>query len=281
MKMDKIKAIQLFSCLYAFLLTLILVILFISAGAGFGILNSKSIIRNMNESNYYSMVYEELYAKTSQELEAAGFPKTLMKNVITQERVYISSKNYAEATLNSENTEIKTDRITQDLTNKLEQYRKAKGIILTAEQEVEVTKLVGLVEKDYVAAINLPLLQSIVECRANYLSSMMYLLPILILLVIVLCYFLLRMYHYLHRGLRFIAYAVISASSLILAMAGYLMITKAYEDVMAEPEYYQSFIRMYLRWDINVFLYIGGLGMILALVLISFISYLKNRMKNN
>jgi hypothetical protein len=281
MKIGKMKTVQLISCLYAFILTLIFVVLFICAGIGFGVLSDRSISRNINESNYYNKVYEELYAKATQEMEEVGFPQSVLKEVITLERVYISSKNYLEDTLNSEDAVIKTDRLKEELKHNLDQYLKAKGVARSDELNLEVDKLVYRMEKDYKAAINLPLLPSIMEYRTKFLSTMLYVIPILILLAGAFSYFLLKMYHYIHRGLRFIAYAMISASGLVLGMSGYLMITKAYEDVMAEPEYYQSFLRMYLRWDIIVFLYIGGLGLILALVLISFISYLKNRMKNN
>lgn len=281
MKISKMKTIKLISCLYAFILTLIFVVLFICAGVGFGVLNGRSISRNINESNYYNKVYEELYAKATQEMEEVGFPQSVLKEVITLERVYISSKNYLEAILNSEDAVINTERLMEELRQNLDQYLKAKGVARTKELNSEVDKLIYIIEEDYKATINLPLLSSIMEYRTNFLSTMRYVIPILILLAGAFSFFLLRMYHYIHRGLRFIAYAVISASNLILAMAGYLMITETYENVMAEPEYYQSFLRMYLRWDITVFLYVGGLGLILALVLISFISYLKNRMKNN
>ncbi len=281
MKISKRKAIQLISCLYAFILTLIFVVLFICAGVGFGVLSCRSIRRNINESNYYNKVYEELYAKAASEIEEVGLPQAVLKEVITLERVYISSKNYLEATLNSEEAVIKTDRINEELKQNLDQYLKAKSVVRSDEINKEIDHLVAMIEEDYKDAIKLPLISSIMEYRTKFLSAMIYLIPLLILLAGAFCYFLLKMHHYIHRGLRFIAYAVISASGLIIAMAGYLMITRAYNEVMTEPEYYQSFLRMYLRWDITVFLYIGALGLILALVLVSFISYLKNRLKNN
>lgn len=281
MKIGKIKMIQLISCLYAFILTLLFVVLFFCVGIGFGVLSSRSISRNINESNYYNKVYEELYAKASREMDEVGFPQDVLKEVITFERVYISSKNYLEATLNSEPVVINTDRLREELKQNLDQYLKAKGVVRSDKINSEIDHLITIVEEDYKAAIRLPLLPSIMEYRTIFLSAMMYVIPILVLLVGVFCYFLLKRHHYIHRGLRFIAYAVIAASSLILVLAGYLMMTRAYKAVTAEPEYYQNFVRMHLRWDITVLLYIGGLGLILALVLISLISYLKNRMKNN
>lgn len=281
MKISKTKAIGLLSCLYAFFLTLIFVVLFLCTGVGFGVFNSRSIIRNMNESKYYDEVYRELYAKTSQDIEAAGFPQTVLEDVITLERVYITGKNYASATLNSEDYIVSTDRLKETLEQKLNQYLKSKGVLSTTDLKAEIDQLVINVEQDYKDAVSLPFLNSVMEYRTNFLSTIRILIPILIVLAVALCVLLLRMYRYAHRGIRFIAYAMISASVLMSVIAGYLTVSKPYNKVILEPDYYQNFIRIYLRWDITVLVYVSGMGIILSMILISLVSYLKNRMKNN
>lgn len=281
MKIGKMKSIELLSCVYAFLLTLIFTTLFVCAGTGFGVFNNRGIIRNLNESNYYNKVYQELQDRTSREIEAAGFPSTILEDSITQDRVYITGKNYQEAMLSTGETYIKTDKLKETLDLRLQQYLKAKGIKATEELANQLNVLTESIVQDYTNAIELPLLTSIMKYRTNFLSTLLLLVPILIVLAAILCFFLARMHRYVHRGLRYIAYAMLSASIIISAMAGYLMLTKPYQGIAAQPEYYRNFLQIYLRWNITVFAYVGGMGMILAWVLMSLISYLKNRMRNN
>jgi hypothetical protein len=280
MKISKSRGTQLISCLYAFLLTLIFVVLFLCTGVGVGVFNGRSIHRNMNESKYYEEVYRGLYTKTSQDIEAAGLPLAVLEDVITQERVYITGQNYVMATLNSEDYIVSTDRLKETLERNLNQYLRAKGAISTTELESELAQLVNSVAQDYQDAIRLPLLDYVVEYRTYFLSTIRILGPILIVLAAALCVLLLRMYRYAHRGLRFIAYAMISASVLMSVMAGYLMASRPYNKIILEPEYYQDFIRTYLRWNITVLVYISGMGIILSMLLISLVSFMRNRMKN-
>lgn len=281
MKIGKTKSIELLSCVYAFLLTLIFTALFVCAGLGFGVFNDRGIISNLNVSNYYNKVYQKLQERTSRDIEAAGFPQAVLEDSITLERVYITGKNYQEAILSDGEASVKTDKLRQTLDQNLRQYLKAKGVKVTDELTKKLDGLTETIVQDYTDAIELPLLQSIMEYRTNYLSTILYLVPILIVLDGILCFFLLRLYRYIHRGIRYIAYAMLSASLLISLSSGYLMITKPYLSITAQPEYYQNFLQTYLRWNITVFIYVGGMGMILAWVLMSLISYLKNRMKNN
>lgn len=280
MKMNKTVAKKLISFIYAFLLTLMLVGLFTGLGIGMGILNNRSILHNLDVSNYYNKVYDVLYDRASLDVEEAGFPAAVLEEAITLERVYITGRSYHAAILNAEETTLKTDKLKEVLEDKLRQYLRAKGAEpdkLTASLE----QLLHTIEQDYVDAINIPLLAAIAEYRANYLKALLYLVPLILIITVLLCYLLLRMYRnrYIHRGVRYITYATMSASILISAMAGYLLLTRPYKGILTQPEYYQSFLNEYLHHSIVIFIYVGGMGLILSLVLLSVVSYLKNRMK--
>lgn len=280
MKMNKTVAMQLISFIYAFLLTLILVGLFTALGIGFGVLNNRSILHDLDESNYYNKVYTALYDRASRDIEEAGFPPSVLEEAITLDRVYITGRSYHAAVLNAETASLKTDKLKAVLEDNLRQYLKAKG----AEPDkltAGLKQLLQTIEQDYMDAINLPVLTTIAEYRVKYLKAVLYLVPLMILMAALLCYLLLRMYRnrYIHRGVRYITYAMMSASVLISAMAGYLLLTRPYNGILIQPEYYQSFLNEYLHGSIAIFIYIGGMGLLLSFVLLSVVSYLKNRMK--
>ncbi len=281
MKMNKTVAMRLISFIYAFLLTLILVGLFTGLGIGFGVLNNRSVLHYLDECNYYNKVYEVLYDRASQDIEEAGFPTSVLEEAITLERVYITGRSYHAAVLNGEEAaSLKTDKLKDALEDNLKQYLKAKGA-KPDKLTTELEQLIHTIEQDYIDAINLPALAMIAEYRANYLKVVLYLMPLMILMAASLCYLLLRMYRnrYIHRGVRYITYAMMSASILISAMAGYLLLTRPYDGILTQPDYYQSFLNEYLHGSIAIFIYIGGMGLLFSLVLMSLVSYLKNRMK--
>lgn len=279
MKMNKTVVIQLISCIYAFLLTLILVGLFIGSGIGLGLLNNRSVLHSLDESKYYNKIYEVLYNRASRDIEEAGFPPSVLEEAITLERVYITGRSYYDAILNTKAALLKTDRLKKALEDNLRQYLKAKGAE-PDKLDTSLEQLIHTIEQDYIDAIKLPVLAIIAEYRTNYLKVLLYLVPLMLLLAILICYLLLRMYRnrYIHRGVRYITYAMISSSILVAAMAGYLLLTKPYNGILTQPEYYQSFMNSYLHGSITIFIYIGGMGLILSLALLSVGSCLKNRM---
>ena len=280
MKMDKAKGIWLTSCIYGFLLTLIFVVLFICAGVGFGAFNSRSISRSIYGSEYYNKVYLELMDKAGIDLEYTGLPRTVLEDVITREKVYIAGKNYMEAALRGETPEVNAGRLKEELTDKINQYFKAKGMTGTLNFDSDVEQVVNVIHQKYIDAISLPFLEDFVSFRQGFFSVITFLVPLLIVLAGVLSYFLLRMHRYLHRGLRFIAYAVISATALMFVGMWFLRMRGSYADAVTGPGYYHNFVTVYQKWSAIVFGYIGGIGVIISLILISFISFLKNRLKS-
>lgn len=276
MKPDKTKLQMITSCIFAFLLTLLFVVLYICVGLGFGVFNNRAILGKINESNYYNKVTDMLNENAEVLVTEAGFPDTVLKDVITLERVYIAGQNYMEAVLGKEDFEINSDKIRDKLTDNIYQYLLDEQIELTQDLDAGINGLVTAVETDYKEGLELQFVSSVTEYRSNFLWDMKFIIPILIVLIGILCYFLIRMHKYIHRGVRYIVYALMSSSILTFLMAGYLLIIKWYDRVNASPDYYRDFLTAYLRWDITVFLYIGGIGVTVAIALTSFISFLKN-----
>ncbi len=281
MKPHNAKLQIIISCVFTFILTLLLVILYLCVGFNFGVFNSKTVSRELNESNYYDEVYQEIYGSVQTLVTEAGFPTSVMEEVITFERVYIAGQNYMKAVLSGSEFEIKTDKIRDELTDNIYQYLLEEDLQLTQDLDVGIEILVSAVAEDYTEGQQLQFLHDFVEYRDNFLSTIWVLLPILIVLIGFLCYFLIRMQIYIHRGVRYIVYAISSSSLLTVFAAGYLLITEQYAKITIVPDYYKDFIAAYLRWDITVFIYISGIAFTAAIALISLISFLKNGIVDN
>jgi hypothetical protein len=281
MKSNKSKIQVLVSCIFAFLLTLAFTALFICIGLGFGGFNSRTLLSQINESNYYNKVYDNLNNNAAALVTEAGFPDTVLTDVITLERVYIAGQNYIDATLDGTEYKITTEKIRDRLTDNIYQYLLDEGIVLTEELDAGIGNLATRLENDYRDGLQLQFVISFTEYRSKFLSMMKYMMPILIVIIGILCYFLIRIHRYAHRGVRYIVYALMSSSLLLILLAGYLLAGNQYTRMNASPDYYKDFLTAYLRWDITVFLYIGGMGVTVAIALISLISFLKNRIMDN
>ena len=245
----------------------------------FGFFNNRSILNNLNKSDYYNDVYKEMNARQIEVMQSIGLPSSVLEETVSLEKVYIAGKKYAQTTLTGGTAKVETDQLEIQLKENITGYLKGEKITWSNNVDQGIQEIVTAVVKDYKDGIQLTFLGDIMAYRTNYLSLIAVLLPILFAIIAILCYFLIRMHKYLHQGIRYIAYAMISSSILVVTAALYMMYGKQYDMVTVEPYYYQQFIRDYVKWGIKVFLYIGGIGITISLILVSLISYLKNWIK--
>jgi len=280
MKLNKLVIQRLISSLFAFLLTLLLVIFYVFVGLGLGTFNGKSIDRAIDESNYYNSVFDELRLDTEKLVTEVGLPTSVLTDAITLERVYISGRNYIETALVGGEEQIKLDKLHNQLTDNISQYLLTEKLTASKELEQGISKVITTIETEYSSAIRLQMIHDVVDYKSQYFKLLKVFLPIIVALITILCYFLIRMQHYKHRGVRYITYALLASSLLILLTTLYLLLTKQYEVIKVTPDYYQHFISAYLRWDMMIFLYLAGIGLTISIALISFINYLKSKTTN-
>ncbi|MHB8130880.1 MAG: hypothetical protein ACYDEX_18015 [Mobilitalea sp.] len=281
MKLNKSKMKVFMSCMFAFLLTLLFVTLYVCFGFGLGVFNNRSIISNINESKYYSNVCDELNKKAEKSISKAGLPSTVLKDVITLERVYVGGDNYIQNSLKGKEPQIKTEKLMEALSANIDHYLQQEEINQTSELKAGIEELISAIELEYKSGIQLQFVNYITEYKIKYINLMKVIVPMLIVLIGILCFFLIRMHQYKHRGIRYITYALISSSWIIIIAAAYLLMVKSYTKVMLTPDYYHDFLAAYFKWDIIVFIYMGGIGLTIAMALISLIGFLKRRANND
>jgi hypothetical protein len=270
----KMKAISL---LFTFLLTMLLIVLFICLDLYFGIFHDKSILRKVNESNYYNEVYKVLNSDAEKLVTEAGLPASVMKDVISLERVYINGKLYTEAALQGRTADISTTKLREKLIENINSYLAGADIFQEQELVVGVDELVTDVEQMYLQGIRMEYIHYLAEYRLKFLSALRWVIPLILLLGCVICYFLINMHPYRHRGIRQIDYALNASSILVIVTAVVLLNTGKYMRSEVTPEYYRNFIDLSLQWNFQVLLYLGCIGVALSLVLITLIGFMKNR----
>ena len=277
MKYMRRKLQIILSSMFAFSLTIAILILVICTGLGLGLFNRSNIRKSIDQSNYFSEVHKELNQKTEDILGKAGFPQTILKEVISLERVYVAGMNVMEASLDKTGSKIQTDKLVVDMKQKLEGYLLAEGIQPSEKLDLSTHAVIMAVESEYKNGVHLRFVDYLMEFQSDYVHVLIILLPCLILCIGILCFFLLRMNHCRYRGMRYIVYALIASSLLTIMIAICLLVKRPYEKIEIGPEYYNYFLASYFRRAVIVFAYIGGFGILLSVVLLSFISDMKNR----
>ncbi len=269
---------RLFICsTFSFILTLLILILYLCLGFSFGVFNNQSVIKNLNKSNYYSEVYNQLDKDAKELISKAGFPVTVLEDVITFERVYVGGRNYVANTLSGNDADINTMNLREDLTHNIDTYLSEQGIRRTDEQNDGIDELISELEENYVSSIELEFINYYRDYKVKFINLIRIMLPILLLIIGGLCLCIFKLNRYKHRSLRYINYSFIASSLMVILFATYLLISKQYAKIDALPDFYNKFITLYLKWDIMVFLYMGGIGTIISITLITFTYYLRRQ----
>jgi uncharacterized membrane protein len=74
---------------------------------------------------------------------------------------------------------------------------------------------------------------------------------------------------------------MLASSIMTILTSAFLLLTRQYEKVDPSPDYYREFLMVYLNWDIKVFLFLGGIGILISIILINLVGFMKNRIHNN
>lgn len=280
MKLKHINSKEWLGLLFAFLLTLFFVIVYILFGLGMGIFNSRSITKSVNDSDYFGKVYADVNQRTGELLSQAGLPEKILSDVITQGRVHADGINYIEAAIRKEQPQQKLHMLHGDITEAIREYILQEGSI-QSQLSGEIAAVADAVEDEYRSRVQLTFVEYLMGYKEDYSCIVMIIAPTLILLIGILCYLLIRLHRYGYRGMRYIAYSLLASSILTMAGAFYFISTRIYDKIKISPEYYQQFILGYVKMSITVFAYTGMMGLFLAMAWIALIAHMRNRILNN
>lgn len=280
MKLDKARLTQYTSSTFAALLTILFTLLFLGVSGYIGLFHNRGITAAMNKSGYYQGLYQDITDNTAAVAAEAGLPDSVLTDVITLKRVYINGINSTEALLRGEEAVIQTDSLSEKLKANINQYITSQGKAVTEDTERLSVAFIDQVKQVYEDRLQLKFMSDLYQLRRSYRDRSMLLLPILVVLISVLCFFIIRTQRHFYWGIRYITCSMIAASLLILLTGAVLSLIRPFSSLELSPEYYKSFIEAAGDGMIKVLLLLaqGGLTISLALILVT--GYLKSRASN-
>lgn len=276
MKQTKSKLRKWISILFGFLLTLLFVILFLCTVGYTGVFNSRGIFGSMNKSDYFSKLHKVILDNSERIVTEAGLPESVLTDVITLQRVYINGNYYVENVLNGEVSQIKSANIEKELKSNINEYIIRKGITLSEDKTAKIESVSDAVVKEYTGRISLSYFGDLYQLKQRYNKIMIILIPVILVMIAAICFFLIKMHRYIHKGIRFITYGLMASSLLTIVGSLGLLIGKPYYSLTIPTDYYRDFVYACLQWDMKVLLFTGGLGLTISVALIALTGYLKN-----
>lgn|GEM_PF-2586090 len=277
MRSTRLKLRKITSFIFSFLLTLLIYIFLVNLGLCYGLFSDNCVISTLNETNYYDKVYEELHFKVKELLDGCNMPLDLFDDVINQRRLYMASNTYISKSLQKETPQINTDRLIAELHEKLDRYYAELGIEQTEDILAKTQGLITEVEKEYNKRVRFPVVDIIMKIRREYAGLLLYIYPLVLILAAVIIVCLLKLYRRKHRSMRYINYAMLAASLLLIASCAGLILNKAYEWFNFMPGYYRDFLVVYCRLNIQACLYTGVLSLLISAVFVAFTAYMRNQ----
>lgn len=267
---------RILSAFYALLLTIIIIVFNIIIGLGVGIYSRKNITKCINKSEYYQKIYEDIKSTVENILAQDGFPANLLDDVITLDKVYISGIDYVENVLGSKTTN-QYDGIRDEVVKKIGDYIREERINETDELSEKIQNISTAINDEFSGKIKLKVLEYLMEFKSQYYRTLVIMVPCMLIMILVICYLLVRMQRYKHRGVRYISYALFASSILTIFIALYLLLFEDYSNVAVNPDYYNRLISEYLQMNIKPMMYIGLLGIAAAFVTVKLVGVMKRR----
>ena len=239
-------------------------LLMLALGLYFGVYNNSSIQRQMMESDYFLGVTQMIRETAQGQLEDAGYDGKIASEVFSLSSVYIEEKQYINKVLaGQEDAKISTDGI-QDALNTEVVGKDA------AANEKMVTEL----KKTYTDMLQFNLGKVIYQSRQSF-TGWFYLTTIVSIIMLLALFILTcRLYGYPHKAARVMCIAILVSSCLISGGAVIAKALKVTGKIKATPVYYLQFLQKYAAWSINVLMYVGCLGILVAVALVIWKRYL-------
>lgn len=264
---------QIPSLVLSFVLSIIVMILFVCSGLSLGIFNSPKLSQTLIQSKYYDSMAKDAAKSVSEYITGRELPLSVLDGVIDEDQMMLDAKGYVESQLNGKGGSISTDSFQIKLAQNILAYLNQSGSIKASELKQgikEVTSITAAIYRDHLEL-------KAVLYYAQYQRDIAGILKVFLmgsaLLSVLLSVVLIKAQKYPHRGMRYIAYSILTATMLQL-LATWQM--SRHFIIKGTGAYYQV-INKFLQESMTSMYMIAGIGIILFAVTLFGIKALKQK----
>lgn len=230
----------------------------------FGVFNQDSIQRQLMESDYFLGVTGMIRETAQDQLKQGGYDTKIASEVFTLSSVYIEEKQYISKILNGQqDAQISTEGIDDALKTEV-----------TGKSEAQNQDMINSLQKTYSSMLRFELGNIIYQSRSEFIGWFYRTCITAVILLLLLFMLACRVYSYPHKAARVMFAAILAAALCVTGGAAVARASGIVDQIQATPVYYLQFLQKYALWSMNVFMYVGCLGILAAVALLIWKRYL-------
>lgn len=265
------------SLVLSFILALCITAIIVLTAFKMSFFNASSVIGEFNKTNYYYSVWDSVYEKACNTIRPSGLPEEVLDGVFDKNVVYMESKNYIEAQIKQQDYTVNTTVIENKIKDNISSYIKKNNIETTKETDRGISDITGEIIKDYESALKFPFAAQYVKYMNMYNKVFAPLCAVLVILCIIICFVLVSMQHWAHRGIRYISYALLSSGIMGFLAPAVIRISGAYERLNVTPLRLYNLVVAVIESNLNMLMYLSCAAFVLFGLSLGAINTLKQR----
>ena len=267
---------NLISCLFAFLLSLIFVFGTILLIVRCGIMSENAFMSIFDE-DYYQYTLDVIRAKAEYYTTPTGIDLAVLDDAFTTEEIEAEVKGYVHAAFAGSEYTPDLSGLSRRLDSNLRTFFSSHQIV-PEEGSIQdvIDEFTADISKIYTDNLTLPGLTRIAQMRRQYLHYDRMAIGALALAALILIVTIIKLHHYIHRALRYIAYAAGASALMLLVVPCGLYISKFYVGFNFQPRYFYQFM-VNLVIKLLQSLMLGGLFWLVITIVLAFIIAMRRK----
>lgn len=265
------------SVIFSFLLAVIFTVMSIVTGIYIGFLNENRVIDGLNYKDYYKGVENTFFENAKDISTPIGLPESVLENIVVSEKIHSDVKNYVTSSVNGNTYTISTDELRNNLAENVRRYFAEQGTEMTQEQESTLPEYTQMIADEYVKDVKVPFVNYFAQAKHLVQKIMFIVVPVCLVLTAIICFMLVRMRKWKHRGIRYIVYSTLSAS-LMVALPGIVVLSNGfYKRINISSDYLYYALVKYITNGLWVFVYLAVVWLAISIGLLFLIRFIKNK----
>ena len=268
------KLRKILSFVLAFLLSLSLLGITVLGSVKNGLFSTRTILKLMDEE-YCAAVRQKTEEALSDYTIPTGIDTWVVDDVVTVSDVTTDVKGYIYAAFSGSeytpNTTLMDERIKENVVKFFDE----NSAELDHDTDEIIDKFIAELDAVYTRSIQLRIISAVV--RANKVFSKFYMPALIALLIlsVILGAVCVKLHHYPHRGMRYVAYAAGAAALMSAIFPTILLVSGRYKHLRFEPEHFYKLAINYIRGFLMQFIWAAAIWLFVMALLIVIVYLLR------
>lgn len=255
------------SLVFGFFLSLVLLLLTLLCVMRVGVVSQAGFL-SVLDNDYYQFTLDYIEDQARYYTLPTGIDPSVVEDVFTREEVEADVNGMLAGKFSGSGYNPKTDNISERLSNNVYRVFAADGIQIAEGSSADeitsayVDEIMGI----YKNAVTMPGIDAIVRVRDEFTQWFVVGLVVLVAVAAVLMASIVRLHHYRHRALRYMAYSFGGAALMASVLPCILLVSGFYKGLSVSPQYFYHFaVSLVSR---SLVLCMAGGGVLFALMLV-------------